>query len=98
MSDMITGLTCGGRSWTPAFITAIDQKTCIGCGRCYKVCPRSVFELIERELDDEDDSDGFDDDVAMVMSIADAKDCIGCEACSRVCPKKCHSHAPAALS
>lgn len=98
MSEMITGLTRGGASWTPEFIVAINQKECIGCGRCYKVCPRNVFELVEREGDEDDDDDDFSDDVAMVMTIVDALDCIGCGSCARVCSKKCHSHAAAALS
>ena len=90
---MITGVTRGGTEWTPAFITEIDQGTCIGCGRCYKVCPRDVFTLIEREMDEDDDD--YDDDEMMVMAVANGLDCIGCQACSKVCPKKCHSHAPA---
>ena len=98
----ITGLTRGGTEWVPNFVTALNQKNCIGCGRCYKVCPRDVFDLVEREdLDPEDDDDDpygddddLDDDTSMVMSLADAMDCIGCEACSRVCPKSCLSHAP----
>lgn len=95
--EMITGLTRGGSEWTPAFVTDLNQADCIGCGRCYKVCPRDVFNLVEREMDDEyDDEDGFDDDTAMVMALANPMDCIGCQACSRVCPKKCHSHAPSA--
>ena len=101
MAETITGMTRGGTSWTPAFITDLNQRTCIGCGRCYKVCPRDVFELVERALDDDyvdDYEDGFDDDVAMVMTIANAMDCIGCEACARVCPKNCHTHEPAALA
>ncbi len=98
MSEMITGITRGGLSWTPEFVTEISQANCIGCGRCFKVCPRDVFDLVEREIDEDDydDDDGFDDDVAMVMAIKDAMDCIGCVSCSRVCPKRCHSHAPAA--
>lgn len=95
MSEYITGLTRGGSNWTPAFVTDLNKADCIGCGRCYKVCPRAVFELVEREEDD--DYEG-DDDNAMVMTIANGLDCIGCRACSRVCPKKCHSHAPAALN
>ncbi len=96
----ITGMTRGGEAWEPAFVVALNQKTCIGCGRCYKVCPRNVFDLVEREeaLGDEDDldMDDFDDedDNMMVMSIKDALDCIGCGACSRVCPKNCHTHEP----
>ncbi|MGF1613228.1 MAG: ferredoxin III, nif-specific [Gammaproteobacteria bacterium] len=101
MNEHITGITRGGAAWTPAFVVALDQKRCIGCGRCFKSCPRDVFQLVEREggeswdadgLDDEDD--GFSDETAMVMSIHDALDCIGCEACSKVCPKNCLTHAP----
>ena len=97
----ITGITRGGTVWTPAFVTDLNQGNCIGCGRCYKVCPRDVFELVDREdldLDDDyddDDDDGFADDTSMVMSLKDMLDCIGCQACSRVCPKKCLSHEPA---
>ncbi|MFO1418315.1 MAG: ferredoxin III, nif-specific [Methylotetracoccus sp.] len=98
MSDFVSGLTAGGKTWTPAFVQAIDQTRCIGCGRCYKVCPRDVFDLVDRaetlgdmEIDDFDD---LDDDNAQVMSIADGGDCIGCSACSRVCPKNCFTHSP----
>ena len=94
----VVGVTRGGREWTPGFITALDDEKCIGCGRCYKVCPREVFEPIERDPDDDYQDDGFSDDTALVMSIADALDCIGCEACSKVCPKKCHTHEPAAMA
>ncbi len=99
MSEMITGMTRGGEAWTPAFVTELNQANCIGCGRCYKVCPRTVFDLVEREIDEDmEDDDDFDDDVVMVMSISDAMDCIGCGACSRVCPKDCHTHEPAAAT
>ncbi len=97
----ITGVTRGGTEWVPAFIVDLNQTNCIGCGRCYKTCPRDVFELVDRDdldladdLDDDDYDDDFDDDTSMVMSLKNALDCIGCEACSRVCPKKCMSHAP----
>lgn len=98
MSDMITGVTAGGTVWTPSFVQSINQSRCIGCGRCFKVCPRSVFDLVDRtetlDADDIDDYEDLDEDNAQVMSIANGADCIGCEACSRVCPKSCFSHAP----
>lgn len=95
--DHITGLTRGGGSWTPEFVTELDQKKCIGCGRCYKVCTRKVFELIERtELPEYEDED-LDEDNA-IMSLKDTADCTGCGACGRVCPKGCLSHAPQALT
>jgi Nif-specific ferredoxin III len=91
--NTITGLTRGGASWTPQFVLSLDGGKCIGCGRCYKVCPRNVFDLVERDADELDED--LDDDNLMVMTLADAMDCIGCGACSRVCPKGCQSHAPA---
>jgi Nif-specific ferredoxin III len=90
---MITGRTKGGTEWTPEFVTDLDQAKCIGCGRCYKVCPRNVLDLVERELDDDDDDN--DDDNMMVMALANPADCIGCGACGRVCPKDCYTYAPA---
>jgi len=94
----ITGITRGGVEWIPAFITNLNQGNCIGCGRCYKTCPRDVFELVDREdmdlIEDDCDDDYDDDDNTMVMSLKNAMDCIGCEACSRVCPKKCMTHEP----
>jgi len=96
MTDtVIVGRTRGGAEWTPQFVTALDAGRCIGCGRCYKVCPREVFELVERAGVVEDDDEFYDDDdEMMVMTIKDALDCIGCMSCSRVCPKQCHTHQP----
>lgn len=95
MSDYVTGVTFGGAAWTPSYVTDINQGTCIGCGRCFKVCPRDVFDLIEKadalDVDFDDDFDDEDDN-NMVMSIKNALDCIGCEACSKVCPKSCFTH------
>ena len=105
--ETISGVTRGGEAWTPAFVMSLDQGKCIGCGRCFKVCPREGFELIDREdleLDDElddddygDDEDGFSDEPGMVMNLMNALDCIGCQACGKVCPKKCLSHEPQAV-
>ncbi|SEG25338.1 ferredoxin III, nif-specific [Marinobacterium lutimaris] len=99
-AELIKGRTRGGAEWVPSFITDLNQQTCIGCGRCYKVCPRDVFELVDRGealAGDDDDYDDYDDDDEMkVMAIANVEDCIGCESCFRVCPKQCHSHEPAA--
>lgn len=89
----ITGLTRGGSEWTPQFVSELDPKKCIGCGRCYKVCPRNVLDLVERSADLIDEDEDYDDDEMMVMTIANAGDCIGCGSCGRVCPKGCYTYA-----
>lgn len=88
----IVGTTRGGKNWEPQFIQAVDQANCIGCGRCFKVCSRNVFDLVEREPEDDD----YGEEVMMVMEIADGGDCIGCQSCAKVCPKGCQSFAAVA--
>ena len=97
--ENITGLTLNGTRWTPEFATALDPKKCIGCGRCFKVCPRDVLDLIDRGEDMEiDDEDYDEDDTASVMMLKNPGDCIGCGACGRVCPKGCYSYSPAPVT
>jgi Nif-specific ferredoxin III len=86
----MTATTRGGTPWTPSYVEAIDPKVCIGCGRCYKVCPRDVLTLQDRG-DDEVDDDWDDEDAKAMMTVKDAMDCIGCGACGRTCPKGCFS-------
>ena len=99
-------LTRDGRGWQPDYLIAIDDKTCIGCGRCFKVCGKDVMalrgltedgEFVDLDPDmDEDDDEEFE---RKVMVLTDAGNCIVCGACARVCPKKCqtHSTSPAPL-
>ncbi len=91
--------TRDGRAWEPDYLMSIDAKTCIGCGRCYKVCSRDVMTLKgideDGEVIDLDDDD--DDEIERkVMIMVDAGACIGCAACYRVCPTNCQIHGPAA--
>jgi Nif-specific ferredoxin III len=94
----LTGITKGGLTWEPQFVQAINQDTCLGCGRCYKVCGRNVLALKPMnefgEFIDEDDDDDIE---RQVMTIAHQQNCIGCQACSRICPKNCYTHEPMAV-
>jgi len=89
----LTGVTLGGKTWTPQFVQEINYGKCIGCGKCYKACGRNVLLLQamneEGEFVDEDEEESE----RKVMTIVNPDNCIGCQACSRVCPKNCYTHA-----
>ena len=91
-----------GATWTPTFVQSINEDKCIGCGRCFKVCPRGVLELVglddegERVLidPDEDEDEEYE---KKVMTIAHQEQCRGCTACAKICPKKCYTHEAVAV-
>lgn len=56
------------------FISEIDSATCIGCGKCQKICPVSAIEMTEENGKKK----------ARVVP----ERCIGCGVCVRRCPKK----------
>jgi Nif-specific ferredoxin III len=88
-------VTRDGRAWQPSYLLGIDQEICIGCGRCFKVCGRSVMTL--QGITEGGDLVGLDDDeeiLRKVMTVTDPGACIGCGACGRVCGKNCQKHGP----
>lgn len=102
MSTTFSVTLPSGVTWTPTFVSVLDDEKCIGCGRCFKVCPRGVLELVGLTEDGERvavDLDGDDDDEyeKKVMTIAHQELCIGCTACSKICPKKCYTHVQATV-
>jgi Nif-specific ferredoxin III len=102
MSNTFNVTLPSGATWTPTFVAKLDEEKCIGCGRCFKVCPRGVLELVGLNEDgdyvrvDEDDDDDEEYE-KKVMTIAHQELCIGCTACSKICPKKCYTHAAAQI-
>ncbi len=101
MAEFTITLPSGG-TWTPRYAQSIDEKKCIGCGRCFKVCGRDVLQLVglneegKRVAVSPDPDDESDEEYEKkIMTIANSGNCVGCEACMKICPKKCYTHAPA---
>ena len=95
VSIAVQASTRDGRTWHPSYLLGIDHETCIGCGRCFKVCGNAVMTL--KGITEDGDVVDLDDDDEIerkVMTLADPGACIGCAACSRVCPKNCQKHGP----
>ena len=102
MSNTFTVTLPSGATWTPTFVAKLDDQKCIGCGRCFKVGPRGVLELVGLNAEGEyvrvdEDEDEDEEYEKKVMTIAHQELCIGCTACSKICPKKCYTHAPAVV-
>lgn len=97
--SFVTFTTQDGSAWTPKYLTAIDHESCIGCGRCFKVCTQGVL-MLQGLNEDGEFVDPFDDDEGeverKVVVIAKGGSCIGCEACATVCGTKSQTHEPKA--
>ena len=84
----IVALRRDGTPWEPKFIEAINAETCIGCGRCFKVCTHDVLAMMGMTEDDELVEPDDDEVERMIMTIGQKGKCIGCEACVQVCGSK----------
>lgn len=83
-----------GETWTPQFVQNINEESCIGCGRCFKVCTQAVMKLMGINEDDEmcDPFDDGEEIVRKVMTLDKDGSCIGCGSCEAVCGTKAQTH------
>lgn len=76
----------------------IDTERCNGCGECVKVCPESIFEVVEDEFDIENE-DKLVVKVKDSLAKAIGHKCLGYKICSQrhttcqfVCPNDAIRH------
>jgi len=81
----IQALRRDGTPWEPKYVEDINAETCIGCGRCFKVCTHNVLAMMGITEDDELVEPDDDEVERMIMTVANKGSCVGCEACVQVC-------------
>jgi Nif-specific ferredoxin III len=81
-------LTRDGTPWVPVYLEGVDEETCIGCGRCFKVCGQGVLAMGWMTEDGDPCEADSDDAERMIATIANGGACVGCGACYRVCGTK----------
>ena len=57
---------------TTPFLPSVIEESCVGCGKCTKVCPIEAIKI----------------DPVTKKAVVDEKICLGCGVCARNCPKK----------
>jgi heterodisulfide reductase subunit A len=65
---------------TSGLVAEVESKKCIGCGKCYEVCPYNAIEVIEFERKFEDV------DIVFKKSFINSALCKGCGTCAASCP------------
>ncbi len=58
----------------------LEEKKCIGCSRCMKVCPVSAIEMKEFGVNEKGRP--------IKRPVLDVSKCVGCEQCIEECPKE----------
>ena len=65
---------------TTNYIPSVNMETCIGCGKCAKVCPVLAIRM------EEENPSGEGEKTGRRKAVVDKDICLGCGVCVRNCP------------
>lgn len=68
---------------TTNYIPKVSLETCVGCGKCAKVCPILAISMKEESSEGTDGSKK-----GKKIPVIDEEICLGCGVCARNCPTK----------
>ncbi len=69
------------------YLVGIDEALCVGCGKCFDICPTNVFEMVQRpEGSPRPASLPGHPPVERLAVAVRAEHCLYCQGCVGTCP------------
>ncbi len=81
--------TKSGKQWVPTYVEYIDEKRCIGCGLCVKVCVGDCYEMKmvpEKEVTVTINGKQKTLAVKKIAVVVNPDNCMGDCHCHKICP------------
>jgi len=69
------------------YMIGIDEALCVGCGKCFDICPTDVFQMVQRpEGSPRPDPLPGRPPVERLALVERSENCLYCQGCEGICP------------